>query len=64
MFVSPRIRHPFGGINALKTEHLFINAFYNMVVIPERFGIQTFSLFKEDTLQIIAEVKAFQKTKV
>ncbi len=41
MFVSPKIRRPFGGINSLKTEHLFINACYNMVVIPEHFGIET-----------------------
>ncbi len=35
----------FGSINQLKTEHLFINAFKNMVVIPERFEIKTVEIF-------------------
>ncbi len=44
VFVSPRTRRPFGGINALKTEHLFINACYNLAVIPEHFTNQSFSV--------------------
>ncbi len=44
VFVSLRTRRPFGGINALKTEHLFINACYNLAVIPEHFTNQWFSV--------------------
>ncbi len=44
VFVSLRTRRSFGGINALKTEHLFINACYNLAVIPEHFTNQWFSV--------------------
>ncbi len=44
----PRIRRPFGCINSLKAEHLFINACNSKVVIPERFGIKV-GLFLKKT---------------